>query len=111
MTEDDVRRLALALPGTTEAPHHERTSFRVGKIFATLLPGSGSVNLFLPEEEARAVAEESPGWVRLLHWGQRLEGVTVDLAEADADVVRELVEEAWRHRASPALAAELDARG
>ena len=41
MTLDDVRSFALSLPETTEAPHHERTSFRVrGKIFATALPGA-----------------------------------------------------------------------
>ena len=50
MTEDDVRGLALALEGTTEAPHHDRTSFRVGgKIFATMPPDGASVNVLLDE--------------------------------------------------------------
>ena len=54
--------MALALPDTTEAPHHERTSFRVGgKIFATMPPDGASVNVLLDEEEAREAAEESPG--------------------------------------------------
>jgi hypothetical protein len=100
MTEDDVRRLALALPGTSEAPHHERTSFRVaGKIFATMPPDGYSVNVLLDEEEARARAEESPDWVELLWWGRRLSGVRVDLAQADADVLGELLEDAHRRRA------------
>jgi hypothetical protein len=100
VTEDDVRRLALALEGTTEAPHHERTSFRVGgKIFATLPPDGGSVNVLLGEEDARAAAEESPGVVELLWWGKKLYGVRIDLAAADADMLRELLEEAWRRRA------------
>ena len=85
MTEDDVRRMALALPGTSEAPHHERTSFRVGgKIFATMPLDGDSVNVLLDEDEARAAAGESPEWVELLWWGRRLSGVRVDLARADA---------------------------
>ena len=92
--------MALALPGTSEAPHHERTSFRVGgKIFATMPPDGGSVNVLLDEEEARAAAEESPDWVELLWWGRRLSGVRVDLANADGDVLTELLEDAWRRRA------------
>ena len=98
MTEDDVRRLALALPGTTEAPHHERTSFRVGgKIFATMPPDADSVNVLLGEEEARAAASDRG--VELLWWGKKLSGVRVDLAEADADTLAELLEDAWRRRA------------
>ena len=100
MTEDDVRKMALALRGTSEAPHHERTSFRVaGKIFATMPPNGDSVNLLLDEEEARAAAEESPDWVELLWWGRRLSGVRVDLAQADADVLGELLEDAYQRRA------------
>jgi hypothetical protein len=100
MTEDDVRRLALALPDTTEAPHHQRTSFRVaGKIFATMPPEGDSVNVLLDEEEARAAAEESPDWVELLWWGKQLSGVRVDLAQADADILTELLEDAYRRRA------------
>jgi hypothetical protein len=100
VTEDDVRRLALALTGTSEAPHHERTSFRVGgKIFATMPPDGSSVNVLLGEEDARAAAEESPGGVEVLWWGKRVAGVRVDLARADADTLAELIEDAWRRRA------------
>ena len=100
MTEDDVRRMALALPGTSEAPHHQRTSFRVGgKIFATMPPDGASVNVLLDEEEARAAAEESPDRVELLWWGRRLSGVRVDLAQADGDMLGQLLEDAYRRRA------------
>src|SRR3954469_1919026 len=100
VTEDDVRRVALALPGATEAPHHERTSFRVGgKIFATMPRDGASLNVLLGEEDARAAAEESPAWVELLWWGRRLSGVRIDLARADGDTLRQLLEDAWRRRA------------
>ncbi len=92
--------MALALPGTSEAPHHQRTSFRVGgKIFATMPPDGDSVNVLLDEEEARAAAEESPDWVELLWWGRRLSGVRVELAGVDADVLGALLEDAYRQRA------------
>lgn len=38
MTPDSFRKLALSMPDAYEAPHFNRTSFRVGKrIFATML--------------------------------------------------------------------------
>ncbi|GAA4338794.1 MmcQ/YjbR family DNA-binding protein [Flaviaesturariibacter amylovorans] len=52
MTPDDFRRMALALPGSTEEPHQEKTSFRVhGKIYATMVPEAGRVTIKLPREE------------------------------------------------------------
>ena len=37
LTRADLRRLALALPGASEEPHFDLTSYRVGKkIFATV---------------------------------------------------------------------------
>ena len=108
MTEDDVRALALALPEVTEAPHHDRTSFRVrGKIFASLPPDGASVNVLLDEDEARAVAAD--GGVELLPWGRSIAGVRVDLAGADADLLAELLEDAWRRRAPKALVSEREA--
>ena len=102
MTEDDVRRLALALEGTSEAPHHERTSFRVGgKIFATMPPDGGSVNVLLGEEDARAAASD-PG-VELLWWGKKLSGVRVELAAVDPALLEELLHDAWVRRAPAAL--------
>ncbi len=39
ITEATFRKIAMTFPGTTELPHFEKTSFRVGKkIFATLSP-------------------------------------------------------------------------
>ena len=104
MTPEEVRALALSLPGTTEQPHHERTSFRVGgRIFATMPPDGESVNIMLGDEDARAAAEEHSDAVSLLWWGRKLSGVTVDLARVDApalaEAVRELLQEAWARRA------------
>ena len=95
MTPDDVRALALALDGTLEQPHHQRTSFRVdGRIFATM--DDLGVNVMLDEEPAREAATD-PG-VELLWWGRKLSGVRVLLTNADRDIVAELLDDAWQRR-------------
>jgi len=48
----DFREMALALPGATEEPHFERTSFRVNKkIFATMDEKQKVVCLLLSPED------------------------------------------------------------
>jgi hypothetical protein len=48
----DLRRIALALPGTTEAPHFDRAAFRVDRIYATLAADDRTTNLkFSPDEQ------------------------------------------------------------
>ena len=37
-TAKDLRRMALALEGTTEAPHFDRAAFKVACIYVTSLP-------------------------------------------------------------------------
>jgi len=50
-TADDLRRLALALPGTTEVAHFDRPAFRARVIFAILAPDGRTANLGLSPEE------------------------------------------------------------
>ena len=105
MTPDQVRALALALPGVAEADHHGRASFRVeGKILATL-PDEDTVNAMVGEDEARAAAQEHPDCCALLWWGRRLSGVRVELHSAPPDLVAELLQEAWHRRAGVRLRA------
>lgn len=52
-TATQFRRIALALPGTTEAPHFDRTAFKVRRIYATLAPVRRTANLMLtPDQQA-----------------------------------------------------------
>jgi len=52
-TAADLRRIALSLDGTTDAPHFERTAFRVKRIYATLAADGKTANLMLtPDEQA-----------------------------------------------------------
>jgi hypothetical protein len=104
-----VRRLALALPETTEAPHHDMTSFRVsGKIFATVPPAGDRLHVFVSDDEVAAYCAEFPDAVEELWWGQRLSGCRVLLGKADRALVRELLTESWRRRAPKKVRAAFD---
>src|SRR4051794_17658379 len=44
--------MALALEGTTEAPHFDRTAFKVARIYVTLAADGRTANLrFTPDEQ------------------------------------------------------------
>lgn len=58
MTSKQFKEMALSFPGTVEAPHFERTAFKVEKkrIFATLHEPSGTANLKLSETDQSVFA-------------------------------------------------------
>jgi hypothetical protein len=104
-----VRRLALALPETAEAPHHDMTSFRVaGKIFATMPPIGGRVHVFVDDVEIDAYVAEYPFAVEELWWGAKRRGCRVLLAQATTPLVRELLTESWRGKAPKKVLAAFD---
>lgn len=95
-----VRTFALALPGASEAPHHHYASFRVGgKIFVTVPPDQQSINVFIPEARREEVLALYSGFAEKLLWGAKVVGVRLHLADADATTVKQLVQEAWAHKA------------
>ncbi len=102
LSPEQVQELALGLPEVTEADHHGRTSFRLGSSVLATLPDGEGLNVMLGESEARAAAARSPA-CSLLWWGKRLSGIRVELTAADAELVRELLDEAWRRRAPARL--------
>ena len=110
-----ARAFALSLPGTTEEPHFDMTSFRVrGRIFATAPADESRLHIFVDEDEIVAtIAEErgteGPSAFEPLLWGQQVRGLRVMLALAPDDRVRELLADAWRRKAGKRLVAELDA--
>lgn len=110
MKLDAVRLFALALPESTEAPHFEMLSFRVGKkIFATVPPDGEHVHIFVDEERAHGVVVDRPAAFEILTWGKNFAGVRVRLAAAPATVVKALLEDAWRRRAPKTLVRAYDA--
>ena len=73
MTKDDLRRLALALPGAEEKSHFDKADFRVrNKIFASLKDDATGVIKLLPEQQAM-MAEAEPQVFQPLAggWGRK----------------------------------------
>jgi len=96
LTPEQVRAVALALPGATERDHHGFPSFRTTRrIFATM-PDDEQLRVMLDEEDIRAAVAEWPDWCEELWWGKKLSAVRIRLPECDADVVAELLEDAFR---------------
>lgn len=101
MNMQQVRDFVFSLPDVTEAPHHEKSSFRVhGKIFATVPPGEDRLHVLLGEDLARSFLSTGDESLDELWWGQRLVGVRVKLAESEQELVEALLEEAYRLRAT-----------
>ena len=105
MTQDDVRRLALALPETVEAPHFDRASFRVrGKVFATLPPQGDSVVLMLPLEIQASIMQAHPSEIRPLPAAWQGRGSTERLLEGISEAeLHGLLASAWRRIAPKSL--------
>lgn len=97
-----VRTLALALPEATEADHHGRPSFRVGKIFATL-PDDRHLNAMLDHDGILTAVQAHPDCCSEQWWGKRLAAVHVDLDHADETLVADLLADAWEHKAPTRL--------
>lgn len=96
------RRLALALPGATEAPHFDRPSFRTRVIFATLSPDGQTANLnFSPEEqEFRSTLHPEAFAPTPDAWGRR--GWTrATLAPLREDELRAALQAAWQRASTP----------
>ena len=100
---DEARGLALALPETVEQDHHGRPSFRIGgKILATLWD-AGHMNVMLDEGGIRTAVQAHPAVCEEVYWGKRLAAVRVDLAHAEAKLLRSLLEDAWETKSGRPL--------
>lgn len=96
----EVRRIALSLPETTEAPHFNYSSFRVaGKIFVTVPPEETHIHVFVGEEQRERALALEPGWLEKLHWGKKVVGLRITLDRAKPTMVEALLAEAWRVKA------------
>jgi hypothetical protein len=94
----DLRRVALELAGTAEAPHFDRAAFKVTRIYVTLAADERSANFkFTPDEQefkcmmAPAAFAPVPG-----AWG-RQGWTTATLAALNAVELKDALETAWRH--------------
>ena len=95
----DVRRMAMALLGTTESPHHHYTSFRVrGRIYATARVEGGTLHVFVDEEDRDRMVRLYPKAYERLGWGRKVVGLRVNLERAQDENVRGLLRAAWQRK-------------
>jgi len=109
-TLGQARKVALALPETTEEAHHDMSSFRVrGKIFATV-PDDAHLRVMVDEMEIRAAVAANPDVCQEFYWGKRLAAVVVNLKRAKPFQVKDLLTDAWIRKAPTTLVKELTDR-
>ena len=99
VTPDEARAIALSMPQAVEQDHHGRPSFRVaGKIFATLW-NEDRINVMLDEGGILTAVESAPDGCEPIWWGKRLAAVGVTLSRVDPEFLRDLLSDAWEHKA------------
>ena len=97
-TATDVRKLALALEGTTEHPHFDRAAFKVKRIYATLAGDGKSLNLNLTPEEQEFKTMLAPEVFTPIpnKWGTS-GWTTVNLKAISKAELKAALEMAWEH--------------
>ena len=94
----DLRRIALSLEGTTEAPHFDGAAFKVARIYATLAADGRTANLKLSPEEQEFKCMLAPEAFAPVPgaWGKQ-GWTTATLSALSAPELRDTLETAWRH--------------
>ncbi len=97
-TGKDLRRMALALEGTTEAPHFDRTAFKVARTYVTLSADGRSANFkFTPDEQALKCLTVPEAFAPVPNkWGEQ-GWTTANLAKLSAAELKSALELAWAH--------------
>jgi hypothetical protein len=95
---DDLRRSALALPGTTEAPHFDRAAFKVKRIYVTLAADGATANFkFSPDEQALKCEVAPDAFAPVPNaWG-RQGWTTATLSALTKAELADALTIAWRH--------------
>ncbi|MEV4128472.1 MmcQ/YjbR family DNA-binding protein [Nocardia sp. NPDC049707] len=108
VTSDDVRRIALSLPRTTEALVRDRVKFRVGRIvYLALSTDETRMGFAFPKQERVALVTGEPDkFLMPLPRDERYNWVRVRLDAIDEAELTELVIEAWRMVVPKRVAAE-----
>ena len=108
LTLADVRRVALALPETAEAPSYGTPAFRVRKkLFARMLDDGVSIVVKCDFDHREFLAESRPDVFSVTPHYLAYPMVIVQLATVGPDLLSEILAEAWRHAAPPKLAEQV----
>ncbi|MEZ0300702.1 MAG: MmcQ/YjbR family DNA-binding protein [Hyphomicrobiaceae bacterium] len=94
----DLRRIALSLDGTTEAPHFDRAAFKVTRIYVTLAADGGTANFkFTPDEQELKCLLAPEAFAPVPNaWGQQ-GWTTAKLSALSTADLEAALETAWRH--------------
>lgn len=94
----ELRRIALSLEGTTEAPHFDRAAFKVARIYATLAADGRTANLKLSPEEQEFKCMLAPEAFTPVPgaWGKQ-GWTTAALPVLSTPELSDVLETAWRH--------------
>ena len=97
VTVDDVRRVALNLPGTTEHLIRDRVKFRVKRLVYVAFSRDETLMGFgFPKDQRLALVESEPGKFLLPPAADmRYQWVDVRMAVLDLEEMTELVTDAW----------------
>lgn len=102
---EDVRRIALSLPDTTEKTAWNMPTFRVaGKMFATLPEEETSMAVRCPKEERDELVLAEPEKFWIADHEAQFAWVRVRLAALDDEAeLRDILTDSWRQAAPPRL--------
>jgi hypothetical protein len=97
-TAKDLRRIALLLDGTTEAPHFDRAAFKVARIYATLAADGRTANfMFTPDEQEFKCMMAPDAFAPVPNaWGKK-GATTATLSKLKPAELRSALELAWAH--------------
>jgi len=94
---DDVRRIAMSLPRTSEHLIRDHVKFRVGRlVYASVSPDEERLGFGFPKDERAALVASRPEvFMMPLRSDERYHWVRARLAALDPDELRELLIDAW----------------
>jgi hypothetical protein len=93
----DLRRMALALKGTTEGPHFDKAAFKVARIYVTLAADGRTANFkFTPDEQEFKCMMAPDAFAPVNAWG-RQGWTAATLSKLSAVELKNALETAWAH--------------
>jgi hypothetical protein len=110
MTLDQLRAIALALPGAEERETWGEITFRVrDKIYVICASEGERASVRTTMEEQAALTGSMPETFSIAPYTGRYGWTAVHLASVELAMMAELITDAWRRTAPKRLAATLDA--
>ncbi len=97
-TSNDLRKIALSLDGTSEAPHFDRAAFKAARIYVTLAADGLTANFkFTPDEQELKCLTAPDAFEKIPNaWGKQ-GWTTAKLSALSVAELKSALETAWRH--------------